>query len=115
METPTIHNSVVLFLNYHGIKSDHKSRAAFATLFGIQGYTGTAEQNIYLHKKLKEFLGSVNAPTPIYEMAENLWQTLNAVRVLASMGLPLDDETKKVIQDCLKANNPTIHQPKLKK
>jgi len=59
LETPTIHTSVVMWLEYHGIKSDYKSRVAFASLFGIKGYTGTAEQNVQLHSKLKSCVATL--------------------------------------------------------
>ncbi|MDQ2083202.1 DUF3597 family protein [Xanthobacteraceae bacterium Astr-EGSB] len=45
-------SSVVDLLKAIGKESDFKSRARLAGLYGIEGYTGTAEQNIEMHRLL---------------------------------------------------------------
>lgn len=50
-------NSIVDFLNGSGQASDFTSRSKLATQNGIQGYTGTAEQN-------QKLLGVLNKPVP---------------------------------------------------
>ena len=49
----------------------------------------------------------------IYEKAHNLWQTLNAVKLLTSSDKPLDDETKKAVNLALKENRPTLKEIEL--
>ena len=50
--------SVVDLLNAAGQSSDFASRTQLAKQFGIQGYTGTADQNITLGKKFRELYES---------------------------------------------------------
>lgn len=59
--TPYTGNSIVDALNQGGQASDFASRTALATKEGIQGYTGTADQNTQLLNTYKQGLANAKA------------------------------------------------------
>lgn len=63
--TTPIQGSIVDYLNSQGQPSDFNTRAGLAQQYGIQGYSGTAQQNIQLLNSLQGGTGGTQPPKDV--------------------------------------------------
>lgn len=56
--------SIVDLMKLIGVDSDYESRKALATEMGREGYSGSAEENIWLHKRVMQELANNGGEVP---------------------------------------------------